>query len=465
MLLRSICLPFSAVFGAIGLSVAGFPAIGTGADTVEFNRDIRPILSDKCFHCHGPDAKGRKADLRLDKREGATADLGGYAAIVPGKSGDSELIARILESDSDEVMPPPETKKTLSEREVALLKAWIDAGAEYQDHWSLLPLSQAAPPAVGDGDWIRNPIDQFVLKKLSEATLAPSKEAEPATLIRRMSLDLTGLLPSPEEVSRFVTDYGADANAAVEALAKRLLASPHYGERWGRHWLDQARYADSNGYTIDGERTQWPYRDWVIRALNDDMPFDRFTIEQIAGDLLPQPTKAQLVATGFHRNTLINQEGGTDDEQFRNEEVVDRVNTTGAVWLGLTLGCAQCHSHKFDPISQQEYYQLFAFFNQGEDVNNTAATIEVSEGELLAGPPAPEKIAALEAAQKRLAELERTKAARQQAWEKATVAAQVDSGKSIATWKSLKPAKVSSADSAQIQILDDGSLLASKGGP
>ncbi|MCB1092542.1 MAG: DUF1549 domain-containing protein, partial [Verrucomicrobiae bacterium] len=219
--MRSICLPFFAVFGVIGLSVAGFPAVGTGADSVEFNRDIRPILSDKCFHCHGPDAKGRKADLRLDKREGATADLGGYAAIVPGKSGDSELIARILESDSDEVMPPPETKKTLSEREVALLKAWIDAGAEYQDHWSLLPLSQAAPPAVGDGDWIRNPIDQFVLKKLSEATLAPSKEAEPATLIRRMSLDLTGLLPSPEEVSRFVTDYGADANAAVEALAKR----------------------------------------------------------------------------------------------------------------------------------------------------------------------------------------------------------------------------------------------------
>jgi hypothetical protein len=452
---RSSCLVF--VVAGISLSL---PARGAEGKIV-FNRDIRPILSDKCFHCHGPDEKRRKADLRLDRREGATMDLGGHAAVVPGKTAESELIARILHPDAGEVMPPPATKKPLSAREIELLKAWIDQGAEYQDHWAFLPIAQEAPSAGA----AKNPIDRFIQAALRDRKLTPSPEADAATLIRRMSLDLTGLLPDPTAVEKFVTAHQKDADAAVTALARDLLASPHYGERWGRHWLDQARYADSNGYSIDGERTQWPYRDWVIRAMNDDMPFDRFTIEQLAGDLLPQPTKPQLVATGFHRNTLINQEGGTDAEQFRNEEMVDRVNTTGAVWLGLTMGCAQCHTHKFDPITHEEYFRFFAFFNQGEDVNSVAATVEVSEGEMLLGGADPSKLEALDTAQRALAELDRTKVKRQEMWEKETLARRTGDGPTGATWSPLVPQSFSAADGALLTKLDDGSILAAKGGP
>jgi mono/diheme cytochrome c family protein len=449
-----------AIFALAGLSL---PWVASGADApVEYNRDIRPILSDKCFHCHGPDAKGRKADLRLDRRDGATADLGGHVAVMPGKSAESEMIARILATDADEVMPPPATKKTLSAREIDLLKKWIDQGAAYQDHWAFLPIAKAEPPAANGA---RNPIDRFITGALSDRGLALSPEADAPTLIRRMSLDLTGLLPDPAAVRKFVDAHAKDADAAVKALAHDLLASPHYGERWGRHWLDQARYADSNGYSIDGERTQWPYRDWVIRAVNDDMPFDRFTIEQLAGDLLPQPTKPQLVATGFHRNTLINQEGGTDAEQFRNEEMVDRVNTTGAVWLGLTMGCAQCHTHKFDPITHEEYFRFFAFFNQGEDVNSVAATVEVSEGEMLLSQADPTKLAALDTAQRALADLDRTKAKRQEAWEQETLARRTGDGPMGATWAPLVPQSFSAADGAVLTKLDDGSILAAKGGP
>lgn len=447
----------------LSLALPGF-SLGQG-DKVEFNRDIRAILSDKCFHCHGPDAKSRKADLRLDNRAGATADLGGHAAIVPGKSADSELLARILDPDPDSVMPPPATKKTLTAREVDLIKAWIDQGAEYQEHWAFLPLSQAEPPQPAPGG-SAHPIDRFIEARLTAEGLKPSPEADAATLIRRMSLDLTGLLPTPEAVATFAAAHAKDPDGAVRSLARELLASPHYGERWGRHWLDQARYADSNGYTIDGERTQWPYRDWVIRAINEDLPFDRFTIEQLAGDLLPQPTKAQLVATGFHRNTLINQEGGTDAEQFRNEEMVDRVNTTGAVWLGLTLGCAQCHTHKFDPISHREYFELFAFFNQGSDVNSIGATVEVSEGEMLQSQPDPARQKALEEAQKTLTALDRSKAKRQEAWEKATLAKRGGpSGTAGARWSPLTAETFSAADGAELKRLEDGSILAAKGGP
>ena len=353
-------------------SVATSQAAAPLPEKVSFNAHIRPILSNQCFACHGPDEKHRDADLRLDTREGALADLGGYAAVVPGKPDDSELIKRIISHDPDEVMPPPKSKKPpLGEREVALLRRWIEQGAEYEGHWAFLPLTKPTPP---DGE--EHPIDAFIRARLASEGLTPSPDADPATLIRRLSLDLTGLLPTPDEVAAFVK------NPDVAALADRLLASPHYGERWGRHWLDQARYADSDGYALDGFRAVWPYRDWVIKAVNDNLPFDQFTIQQLAGDLLPNPTKAQLVATGFHRNTLINLEGGSDPEQFRVEAAMDRVATTGSVWLGLTVGCAQCHTHKFDPISHREYYQLFAFFNHGEDRNSKGATVPVAAGEI-----------------------------------------------------------------------------------
>ena len=362
---------------------------------VVFNRDIRPVLSNKCFFCHGPDEKTREADLRLDTREGAIEDRDGFSAIVPGKPDDSELIYRIAEATGDEAMPPPHAKKeSLSKEEVALFRRWIEQGAPYQGHWSFEPLAKTNPPV----SWKGNPIDYFIEASLARLDIKPSPTADRATLIRRLSLDLTGLLPTPEETNDFINDKRPDAWAR---LTDRLLASPHYGERWGRHWLDQARYADSHGYSVDGGRDMWPYRDWVIKALNDDLPFDQFTIEQLAGDLLPARSKSQLIASAFHRNTLINQEGGSDREQFRVESVIDRVNTTGAVWLGLTVGCAQCHTHKFDPITHREYYELFAFFNNTEDANGTGPTVEVKQFEILnngAKPIMPEELGSAQTA-------------------------------------------------------------------
>ncbi len=351
----------------------------TFSQEIQFNRDIRPILSNKCFLCHGPDEKKRKADLRLDLREGAVADLGGYAAIVPGKPGESELLARVAHDDPDEIMPPLKAKRgQLTRSEISLVRRWIEQGATYQGHWAFEPVANVTVP----DSWQGNPIDYFIEKRLKKAGVTPSAPADSGTPLRRLSLDLTGLLPNLEEQQAF-------SDASFEATVDRLLASPHFGERWGRHWLDQARYADSHGYAIDGDRQMWPFRDWVIKALNDDLPFNQFTVEQLAGDLLPNRTKAQHVASAFHRNTLINQEGGSDREQFRVESVIDRVNTTGAVWLGLTVGCAQCHTHKFDPITQREYYQLFTFFNNTEDANSTSATVEVEEYEILDNAPEP----------------------------------------------------------------------------
>ncbi|MEX2581258.1 MAG: PSD1 and planctomycete cytochrome C domain-containing protein [Verrucomicrobiales bacterium] len=429
-------------------------------EPLDFNRDIRPILSDKCFQCHGPDEETREAGLRLDHRESATEE----GAVVPGHVDNSELVARILAEDPDDVMPPPRVKKPVTPGEAELLRRWIAEGAAYGEHWSFEPVAAIDPPAVKNADRVKNGIDRFVLASLEEDGIAPSPEADPHTLARRLSLDLVGLLPAPARATRFAEEFEEDPDAAVAALADELLASKHYGERWGRHWLDQARYADSNGYSIDGERTMWPFRDWVIRAINDDLPFDRFTIEQIAGDLLPEATRAQQVASGFNRNTLINQEGGTDDEQFRNEEVVDRVNTTGAVWLGLTLGCAQCHTHKFDPISQREYFELFAFFNQGEDVNNVGPTVEVSEGELFLADPDPEKQAALERAQAELAAVEKSKAKRQAAWERSLLSEAKDEGPG-ASWKRKKPATLKAEGGAPLEVLDDSSILAGQGAP
>ena len=333
---------------------------------VDFNRDIRGILSNRCYTCHGPDDAERQADLRLDSRDGATADLGEHFAIVAGKPEASELINRITSSDPDVMMPPAGKGQPLSKKEIHLLTRWIKQGAEYAKHWSYeLPTRPALPKTSGKA-WQRNAIDAFIRSRLDREKLSPNEEADRATLIRRVTLDLTGLPPTLEEVEQFLTDNSPNA---YEALVDRLLEREAYGEHWARMWLDLARYADSAGYADDPARTIWAYRDYVIRSLNSNKPFDQFTIEQIAGDLLPNPSEEQLIATAFHRNTLTNNEGGTNDEEFRNVAIVDRVNTTMAVWMGTTMACAQCHTHKFDPITQEEYFRFFAFFNSTEDAD------------------------------------------------------------------------------------------------
>ncbi len=351
----------------IGISFGPCASADPDANTapVAFNRDIVPMLSTKCFACHGPDAPPRKAGLRLDKEGEATSVLpSGETAIIPGNPDASALMKRILSDDPEEQMPPPETGKSLSAKERDLLRQWIAQGAPWEAHWAFIPPALPAAPPVRDGIWPRNPIDNFVLARLEAEDIAPSPEADRYTLIRRLSLDLTGLPPSPAEVDAFVKD--PDPNA-YGALVERLLASPRYGEHRARYWLDLARYADTNGYAADIERTMWRYRDWVIDAFNDNMPFDQFTIEQLAGDLLPKPSLAQRIATGFNRNHPIMMEGGAIFEEYRVENVVDRSHTTATTWLGLTMKCAQCHDHKYDPISQREFYEFYAFFNNGTE--------------------------------------------------------------------------------------------------
>ncbi len=349
---------------AILLTTASVRAAEPAGDEVRFARDVRPILAEHCFPCHGPDEKQRKARLRLDTAAGLAADLDGFRVTVPGDAEDSELFLRMTAEDDFDRMPPPDHGPGLTEDEIGVVRAWIEAGARFESHWAYAPFRDVAVPSVEDEAFVRGPIDRFVLARLEREGVSPSPEAKRRTLARRLSLDLLGMIPTPEEVEAFVADEEPDA---YERLVDRWLASPHYAERWARHWLDLARYADSHGFTIDGGRSIWPYRDWVIDAIHDDMPYDRFTIEQLAGDLLDDPTNAQLVATGFHRNTQINQEGGAKDEENRVNAVLDRVNTTGAVWLGSTLECAQCHTHKYDPVSHREYYGMLAFYNSTED--------------------------------------------------------------------------------------------------
>ena len=338
----------------IGLPVTG-SAVAIDERAVDFNRDIRPILADKCFHCHGPDPGTRKADLRLDQESGANESV-----IVAGKSSESELIRRLVSTDSDEVMPPRDSGKEVTPDQIELLKRWVDGGAAWRNHWSFERPVKTPLPAVTDRSWPKNAVDNFVMEQLQRHQLTPSAEASREALARRVSFDLTGLPPTPERVRRFVNDTSP---AAYEELVDELLQSKHYGERMAMGWLDLARYADSDGYQADATRQNWPWRDWVIDAYNSNMPFDQFTIEQFAGDLVQDATQEQILATCFHRNHMHNGEGGRDPEESRTEYVIDRVNTVGTVWLGLTLGCAQCHSHKYDPVSQTEYYQLNAFFN------------------------------------------------------------------------------------------------------
>ncbi len=355
----------TALFLAMAFLLQGALAGSPAPSEPDFNRDVRPILSRHCFKCHGPDDKARKAKLRLDTRsEALKAGKSGKTPIVPGKPDESELVARILQKDPDEVMPPSTAKLDLSDVQKQILKSWVAAGADYAPHWAFQAPTQGPLPQVKQADWPRNAIDSFVLARLESEGLRPSPAAEPFTLIRRLYLDLIGMPPTPEEADEFVRD---PSPAAYEKEVDRLLASPHYGERWARKWLDLARYSDTNGYEKDRQRSIWPWRDWVIKALNDGMPFDRFTIEQLAGDMLPNATQDQIIATGFHRNTMLNEEGGIDPLEFRFVALTDRMATTGKTWLGLTVQCAQCHTHKFDPIPHREYYQMMAFLNNADE--------------------------------------------------------------------------------------------------
>jgi hypothetical protein len=330
-------------------------------EPLRFNRDIRPILSDNCFTCHGPDASHRQAGLRLDVRDDALKPAeSGDIAIVPGKPSESTLVVRIESTDTADVMPPPKSHKRLSALQKERLKRWIAEGAKYESHWAFAPIEHVALPTVKRADWVRTPIDRFVLARLEQAQLAPSPEADRATILRRVALDLTGLPPTLADVEQFLNDKAADA---YERAVDRLLLSPHYGERMAVDWLDAARFADTNGYQVDRDRETSAWRDWVIRAFNDNLPFDQFTIEQLAGDLLPNATVQQRIATGFHRNHMMNEEGGIIPEEFLAEYTADRVETTAAVWLGQTFNCARCHDHKFDPFTQRDFYGLKAFFH------------------------------------------------------------------------------------------------------
>jgi hypothetical protein len=338
------------------------PAAGRAGGRVDFGRDILPILSDNCFLCHGPDAKNRKAKLRLDDEKSAKQLRAGGAAIVPGKSSDSEVYRRLTATDPGEIMPPPRSKRKLSAKQIALVKRWIDEGAVWAEHWSLTRLQRPAVPPPGRFALrVRNPIDALVFARLEQEKLAPAPAAAAESLIRRASLDLTGLPPAPAEVDAFLSDKSPDA---YEKVVDRLLASPHFGERMAWDWLDAARYADSNGYQGDADRTMWPWRDWVVQAFNRNLPYDQFTLWQLAGDLLPTATTEHKLATAFCRNHMINGEGGRIPEENRVDYVMDMTETMGTVWLGLTLNCCRCHDHKFDPLRQRDYYGLFAFFNQ-----------------------------------------------------------------------------------------------------
>jgi hypothetical protein len=354
----------------IGVSFAGPSVKPQMVVAPDFNREVRPILSNNCFKCHGPDENNRMAGLRLDIYSGATAKLAdGKYAVFPGKLAASEFLKRINAHD-DLQMPPAAINKTLSAVQKQILTRWVLSGAKYEAHWAFVapkqaPLPKIPAPPAGQGKWQRNPIDYFTLAAMQKAGLKPAPEADRYTLVRRVYLDLIGIPPTPQQADAFVTDKRPDA---YERLVDDLLASPHYGERWARRWLDLARYSDTNGYEKDRPRSIYPYRDWVIKALNDDMPFDQFTIKQIAGDLLPNATIDDRIATGFHRNTMQNEEGGNDPLEYRFHAMTDRVATTGTTWLGLTVGCAQCHTHKYDPIPHRDYYRMFAFLNNANEI-------------------------------------------------------------------------------------------------
>ncbi|MCW5553837.1 MAG: PSD1 domain-containing protein [Verrucomicrobiae bacterium] len=357
-------LPMRALLCLLAAPLSAASGLAAG-DKVDFSRDISPILSDNCYACHGPDAAHRKAGLRFDLKESALAQLkSDNFAIVPGDLDKSELIARIITKDEDDLMPPPDSGKQLTEAQIDLLKRWILQGAEWKSHWSFIKPERPSLPEVKDARWPRNPIDHFILARLEKESLGTSPEADKVTLLRRVTFDLTGLPPTPAEVDAFLADHRSDA---YERVVDRLLQSPRYGEHMARYWLDAARYGDTHGLHLDNERSLWPYRDWVVGAFNRNLPFDQFTVEQLAGDLLPNPTRDQKVASGFNRCNVSTSEGGAIDDEFYVRYAVDRTETTSIIWMGLTVGCASCHDHKFDPISQKEFYELYAIFNNFDE--------------------------------------------------------------------------------------------------
>ncbi|MCB1231948.1 MAG: PSD1 domain-containing protein [Verrucomicrobiae bacterium] len=426
---------------------------------------MRPILSENCFHCHGPDANKREADLRLDVEADAKKDLGGYFALKSGSVEESEVWVRVATDDPDDLMPPPDSKRELTAKQKDLLKKWIASGAKYEAHWAYVPPVRPDAPKLADPaleSRVRNEIDRFVFARLAEDQLSPAPEADRRALIRRVSFDLTGLPPTPEEVNAFLAD---ESPRAWENVVDRLLKSDRFGEHWARPWLDLARYADSNGFQADQLRDSWAYRDWVIDALNADMPFDQFTIEQLAGDLLPNATLEQKIATGFHRTVTCNVEAGVHPEENRTNQIVDRVNTTGTVWLGTTLECCQCHDHKYDPFTMKDYYQVFAYFNNTPlEVQNPSGKGVSFDfyGPKMELPLEPDKASQREKLQKELASLQTERKAAETGtakartkWEAGLLASAGQSPK----WEVLDDIEFSGREGESCQSLDDGSLL------
>ena len=434
------------------------PAVAVAAP-VDFAREIQPILSENCYQCHGPDAAAREAKLRLDTKEGAYRTLDGVTVVKPGDIANSDLVVRILSDDRDEVMPPPKSHRHLTAAQKQLLKRWVTEGAPWGEHWAFIAPRRPAVPAD-----TRNPIDAFIGARLKREGLSFSPEAPKEKLLRRVSLDLTGIPPTLEQLDAFLKDGAPDA---YEKAVDRLLASPRYGERMVWEWLDAARYADTNGYQGDPTRAMWYWRDWAVKALNDNMPFDRFTIEQLAGDLLPEPTREQLIATGFHRNHMINGEGGRIAEESRVDYVMDRTETTGTVWMGLTFQCCRCHDHKFDQLRQAEYYKLSAYFNSIEETGGNDAGGLANPVLSLATPEEQGKIATLKAAEdaakKERDELEKTVRAGQTEWEKTLTGDAAAVGP--VEWETLHPEEANSEGGAKLTVQPDGAVLASGANP
>ena len=452
----------------IASAAVSLTAPAQAADKIQFNRDVRPILSDKCFFCHGSDANHRKGDLRLDQKDSAFKPAkSGEIAVVPGKPDKSALVTRIdLETDDDDAMPPKKSGKTLTSQEKAILRQWISEGAEYQGHWAFIPPVRPPLPKLRPehSALSTSPIDAFIIARLEKEGLSSSPEADRATLIRRVSLDLTGIPPTPEEVAAFENDHSPNA---YERVVDRLLASRHYGERMAMPWLDSARYADSHGFQTDSSRSQWPWRDWVINAFNNNMPFDEFTIEQLGGDLLPNATRDQIVATGFNRNHRLNGEGGIINEEWRIENVIDRAETTGMTWLALTFNCCRCHDHKFDPITQKDFYSFFAFFNNLPESGTIQGASNRSGGNTQPVVTVPSKAqeqqlakldAEVKAAQARVAEVQKQLPQLLAEWEPK---AQDTLKQMTSAWSVLTPTNVQSKGGATLTRQPDGSYLAS----
>lgn len=431
------------------------------AEPIQFSRDIQPILAENCFACHGPDPKSRKANLRLDLREDALRK--DDPIILPGKSAQSELIKRVTSTDPDDVMPPPDSHRKLTPQQVAALKRWIDEGAGWGQHWAFEAPQRPPLPKVKNGRWAKNPIDRFVLARLQEAKLSPSPEAPKETLIRRVSLDLTGLPPTPEETAAFLLDKSPQA---YEKVVDRLLKAPAFGERMVWEWLEAARYADTNGYQGDPTRTMYFWRDWAVQALNSNKPFDEFTVEQLAGDLLPNATQAQKIATGFHRNHMINGEGGRIAEESRVDYVLDRTETTSTVWMGLTLACARCHDHKFDPLTQRDYYQVSAYFNSIDESGANDAGGLANPLLSLANPEQTARLKVLqdnESTKKQEREaIEKSLSPKQAVWEQELIQ-QLKASETI--WQPVKPDELKSEQGSELSTLEDGSIHAKGLGP